>query len=158
MTTIYNFSNINLALEDSEIIGVKKIGAAVYVRRDCWYEAFKEIQELCACRFLLRLVANNTGLPNEDLIRYDGEPSEVVPAREGRYSLLFRMVKITMRSDHEHHTPGDDDDIRTIPLAAKHVLRINQLLTVSNYRKVLNEMEGSPACYRRPCYEDIRNI
>ncbi|SAL96839.1 hypothetical protein, partial, partial [Absidia glauca] len=51
---------------------------------------------------------------------------------------------------------------RTIPLAAKHISRINELLVLSNPRKVLSdilhELVAAPACYRRPHYEDIRNI
>lgn len=68
-----------------------------------------------------------------------------------------------MTTEHEHHTPGDDEDIRTISLAMKHVQRIKQLIVLSNFTKVaqddiLRELEPAPACYRRPHYEDIRNI
>ncbi|SAL96160.1 hypothetical protein [Absidia glauca] len=92
MTTIHNFSNISEALEQSDIIGVKKIGAAIYVRRDCWAAAFQEIQELCACRFTSRRIHNNTGLSNSELNMYVGEPMALNLGRESRTEILFSKV------------------------------------------------------------------
>jgi hypothetical protein len=66
-----------------------------------------------------------------------------------------------MTTQHEHRTPGNDEDVRAIHLAVKHVQQIKQLLILNKFRKVvhdmLKELQGALACYRRPHYEDIRN-
>jgi hypothetical protein len=64
-------------------------------------------------------------------------------------------VKIELNGQHKGHTPGDDEDIRTVPLADEQVQQIEENLTVPyDFRQVtidaLHQMEGREACSRRP--------
>ncbi|SAL97855.1 hypothetical protein [Absidia glauca] len=154
MTTIHNFSNISGALEQSD-----------HWCQENW------------CRYIREPMALNLGRESRTEILFSKvchchRSGSYTPQREdrphqkrskkvncpGKVTIqCFRYnpgtVKISMTTQHEHHTHGDDDDIRTIPLAVKHVQRIEQLLILSNIRKVvhdmLKELQDAPACYRR---------
>ncbi|SAL97139.1 hypothetical protein, partial, partial [Absidia glauca] len=67
-----------------------------------------------------------------------------------------------MTVPHEYHVPDDNEDRRTLPMAAAHIARIKEQLRYTRDCRsiglsIIYQLETLTSSYRAPTYEDIYN-
>ncbi|OAD67177.1 hypothetical protein PHYBLDRAFT_174563 [Phycomyces blakesleeanus NRRL 1555(-)] len=181
--TIFNLSNVQNALVDSPLEGRKilPLDTIVAIKASEWQQCLERIQSLCSTKWIKK-----RKLCGKDYIfgetRKCHRAGRYTPKRQIRLaqkdSKLCKceailqikqhinnpeVVMLCMTKDHTNHIPGDNSDIRTLPLTSE-VIRIikGQLKEGKSCRNVrisvLEQIEEWGVDIRKPSYEDIYNI
>ncbi|KAG2191501.1 hypothetical protein INT47_010970 [Mucor saturninus] len=180
-TIIYNISNIQNALINSSIEGIKMLplNTTISVKANEWEQCLSRMNTLCSTKWTV-----NRKLQDQSLVfretRQCHRSGKYQPKRQIRLAqkdskrcgctaaLKIKqyndtsIVTFCMTKDHVNHVPGERQEIRTLPLPSEAIKIIeDQLRSGSSCRNTristLRQIENWGVGIRKPNYEEIYN-